>query len=511
MPSDLQNSPMGILVLRSALEDQIKRRLRRWFKRNTVIAFDDWIASGKTVFDFATVIGQLNSAHDAEALSLLDLIARLESWTITANLNIYVNTVSGSDENGDGSADAPLQTFLAAQRLVPKFIESRINIFVQTREGILSSPVTDMQNWYLEIGTNGQLTIQGIDELIVIDGPHTVNAWTDIGVAEEYGHSIQVAVPTWIAQEKVGQFIHVLTGDQAGSFYAIGENTTDTLYIANAYYKLDPGDTFEIVLPGTEFLLSPDPYNSRKISINDRLNIYPDDNQRFGIFGINFLSPSILEFQLFGTKMTFGFVYLGSAEFGGYNGTMNHYNMAYPNEIIEEKLRLNDYPYAYLAYIDNHCQNFTCFRTTSEIINCFSEIYVLDSGFRTLRQQRNDVYLNRIFIFSGTFYGEAIDQLSVLMPGNMQANGIWVNPNNLIRIVNWSSGGRVYLKNIEGNVATGYTVILGPGTMMSFDGSLPAGGINDIQWSTTAAAVGFPVVAGTSVNDTNGAYCVKLS
>lgn len=508
MSSDLQNSPMGVLALRRGMLDQVERRLRRWFKTHTVRTYDDWIASGKTVFDFGTVLGELNLAHDSEAIALLDLLARFESETITQDLDIYVNTVTGSDVTGDGSEDAPLGTFMAAQRLIPRYINSKINIFLSTGVPGANNPVTEIQNMYVDFGYQGQLTIQGIDEPDIIDGPHTVSVWGDIGVAMEYGHSIQVAAPTWVAQAKVGQFIHVLTGAQAGSYYAIAQNTADTLYIANTYYKLSPGDTFEIVVPTTEFNISPD-YECRTFCIRHEIDYIPNIS-RFGMFGLNFTNFSYLEVNLNSAKAIFGFVIIDYLLLTGTLGDIGHYDLAFPDEVIQDKLRLNDYPFLYSQFVENHVAELALFRVSCHsIFNIGARVFLADSSFGDCGISVGTCIIDRCFNVPGGFYGTPV--AAQTYPALGKINGLWLNYVAAGNAVDWSAGGEMVVDDLEGTSPTNYAFLLGAGTRMQFNGTPVTGTVNDVQWVSTGAAAAYPGGAGTNINDTNGAYCVKLS
>lgn len=512
MPSDLLNSPLGILSLYRATHDQIERRLRRWFKSNTVVAFDDWVAGGKTIFDFYTVLGNLNEAHDPEVMNLLDLISQLESYTITEDLNIYVDTNNGSDLTGDGSIDSPIASFRTAQRICPRYINSKINIFVSTKDGMITTPVSDVENWFLKFGKAGQLTIQGIDSDDIFSGPHTVNVWNNIGISDTYGHSIQVAAPIWANGALVGKFVHVLSGAQTGYYFAIGENTTDTIYIAKSSVVMAPADTFEIVEPGTKFSISPAPnFNSVCINLMDRRNYVDSNTTKFGIFGIKFNSPSILEIGSNNAKCLFGYVNFDELQIIGDYLEVNHESMFDTTQVIRDKTALNNHSGYYINSLQLKIYQIGLYHLSCKNILSYSFItWVLNSGFQKYTQIAGVSLIKDNFIFSGSA-NNAFDQGASYHPGALTINGIWINPNNLTSTISWKFGGFIKTTDFEGNVATQYTAILGPGCTMSFDGTPISGTINDVQWQTTGAAAAFPGVAGTSISDGNGAFCVKLS
>jgi hypothetical protein len=251
--SNLLNSPAGVTALREATADVVRMRIRRWFERNTVIGFDNWVLAGKpalTVNDALTVLDSLNSAHDREILDLIDLLNQIEQTGSDIAIDFYVNTVTGDDVNGDGSVTHPFQSLTKAQEYIPNYINSPINVFV---DAPASDPITDILDQYYEIGRNGQLTIQGTNANTVESGPYVINAVANIGVGYTYAHTIQCVAPGWVANSKVGFFIHALSGANAGGYYAIVENSIDTLYTGNTNFLPAPGDAFEIVEPGTVF------------------------------------------------------------------------------------------------------------------------------------------------------------------------------------------------------------------------------------------------------------------
>lgn len=68
----LLDDPVGILAAQSAACHELHRRLGRFFKRNIVIAFDEWRTTN--VFNLETMVNGLNEAHTPELIEYYNLI-----------------------------------------------------------------------------------------------------------------------------------------------------------------------------------------------------------------------------------------------------------------------------------------------------------------------------------------------------------------------------------------------------------------------------------------------------
>ena len=506
--SNLLNSPAGVAALREATADVVRMRIRRWFERNTVIGFDNWVLAGKpalTINDALSVLDSLNVAHDKEILDLLDLLYRIEQTASDIDIDFYVNTVTGDDINGDGSSLHPFKSLPYAQRLVPDKINSKINIFVSAPA---SNPVTVMEDMIHVFGNDGQLTIQGTDLPIVESGPYIVNTFTDIGVAQAFGHSIvPVAPPGWIADEKVGYFIHVLSGIQQGCIYAIMENTPTELIICNTYNPIAPGDSFEIVKPGTTIDLSA---TNIPLNFNLKYKLNLAQKSRFALSSINFINWSVVNFVLENFSIINSFVYSDYSTFEGNNADINHYGLFAPNEILNQYLRTDDYPYYFIFVIDLYSDRMMFFRISSNTVYVErSLLYLLDSGFRSLTMFYGTfIVLSRIY--AGTYIVDSISTFEGNHGIEIDSYGIWVQ--GCSNFINLSKGeiSCALMEGIPANI-TGYTVMIGGVSNMTFDGTPVSGVTGDVFWQSTGAAAAFPGVAGTSITDGNGSYVVKMT
>ncbi len=362
-----------------------------------------------------------------------------------------------------------------------------------------------MQNMDLEFGKSGQLTIQGIDDPVVDSGPYTVNTWTTYGTSDDMGHSVNVSGTPWTSNSKRGKFIHVLTGTQTGSYYAIGENNTNQLYMANTYFPLSPGDTFEIVTPGTIFDTGGG-FPTVNISLTGTSDAYETYNCPFAMSRIEFANWSwVLELSLNGVFISLPFFKANYVVLYGTYGHINHSNMKYPDELIEEKLKPDDYPYLYLDVAEIYTTYVQFFRLTADSIFTGASCFLADSYLLSFKPIGwSWLIIDRCL--AGSTGGTFIDQFPSGMQYILGINKLYIlSCSNLLK----SSLGGVYtFANIEGNSPTNYMAILNRDSQLSLSGTnIIRGGTADIQWEVDSSTSPFPF--GNGDIKTDGA-CAKV-
>jgi len=173
-------------------------------------------------------------------------LTTLPAEKTTADLEWYIDPVSGSDESGDGSAAFPFKSF-ACLNLLPPVIENEVKI--RPKAGSYSYFPTDPR---FEFYGDGRINIDASGETYpVIAGPFTVNTVTPIGdpyFGYEMANDVQVTgSPGWSVDEHYPYFIHMTSGNWAGYVLPIWKNTADTIRTYADWYGLAPGDTFNIV------------------------------------------------------------------------------------------------------------------------------------------------------------------------------------------------------------------------------------------------------------------------
>ncbi|OGO03683.1 MAG: hypothetical protein A2Y72_07735 [Chloroflexi bacterium RBG_13_53_26] len=128
--STLNTTVDGRNALLVAARYLLQRRLSRFFKRNLVIDYNEWLNTGQ--FPLATLLGQLNGLHDPEILNLYHLLGTLGGLsTSIADTTIYVDGTNGNDTTGDGSYAEPFKT-LWFMELIPRQLEHKYRVVLKT-------------------------------------------------------------------------------------------------------------------------------------------------------------------------------------------------------------------------------------------------------------------------------------------------------------------------------------------------------------------------------------------
>lgn len=104
--SNLLNDNEGRNVVLVAQKELLERRIARFFERNLVVDYEQWSNGGE--FDLATLLGDLNVAWDDELRDLYRLLGHIGGLNESVqDETIYVNSTTGSDTEGTGSAAEP--------------------------------------------------------------------------------------------------------------------------------------------------------------------------------------------------------------------------------------------------------------------------------------------------------------------------------------------------------------------------------------------------------------------
>jgi hypothetical protein len=228
-----------------------KRRMSRRFKRSFWIAFNEWKQSGE--FSLETLLNDLNPTDQTEITQLSQLLVQLGCSTIGDPYNggIYnVNSVTGSDETGDGSVERPFASlaFLTGPNF-PKVLDYKTVIAI-------SGDVTaDELLFHQEIGPNGSLSLVGAGDPNTVTtsqgaGPFTLTGVTQVGTPVSC-NNLAVA-DVFASNELYGKWLLFQTGDCAGQAIPIHRNDPSNIFTrAGLDGTPSIGDTFIVVQPAS--------------------------------------------------------------------------------------------------------------------------------------------------------------------------------------------------------------------------------------------------------------------
>lgn len=256
--SDLLTTIDGTNAMVVAQQHLLKRRLSRFFKRNLVISYNEWLNGNG--FHLEDLLGQLNSANDTEILNLYRLLSIVGGLPATImSMVIYVDQTNGSDDTGDGSKANPYKSLWFLPAMKSMRIDHSISICFLTdyTEGDLSIVLNH------EFGPLGRFIFSGVGDAEVIESPLTVLATA----TDPTGLMREIQFTGAVAADPTSEFIQQLTGDasQVGHAAAIFHwAAADTIYIlADAFPLLAGTDTMAVVRPPITLTL-------RDITLNGR-------------------------------------------------------------------------------------------------------------------------------------------------------------------------------------------------------------------------------------------------
>lgn len=512
--SNLLNSPAGLTALREATAQVIRKRISRWFVRNTVIGFDNWVLAGKPNFlytDALQVLGSLNVYHDKEILDLLDCLRRIEITSESIDLAVYIDTVNGDDIDGDGSPTNPFQSGSRAQELLPEKINSLINIYVNSTAAVPA--VFDCATYRL--GPQGQIVIQGQNDPTVHDaGPYAITVKTAISALHSYGFWLDVAGAPWLADAHRGRFIEMLTGAQAGRVYSITTNTTGSIMINNCGIGTPAvADTFRIVSP-SNYITTTAPSGILEFTMEDQSQDYVSSS--FGLVNLSFPVGTYLSVKS-SSSISYNLLFIRCFDVFYQAGSYHIANWItlYDDNVIPAK-------YRFTSFTANPQTSFVGLYTFgAQVVN--EGFLVMDNGWSALSTESPTLRLNHchtgliLFTVGGSQFGYLHNCLGNCSSDWLRTRGQKIELDNAwaerCSDVIQDSNSHIIVRDLEGVPAniSGYTIRSGPGTSMDFEGTPVSPPAGENWWNLNGAAVAFPVVAGNAVTDGKGSWTAKLS
>lgn len=161
----------------------------------------------------------------------------------TADLDLYVNNVTGSDTLNDGrSLATPFFTIQHAIDYLPLIINHKVRIFVAA--GVYGEKVH--VDKIITSTTASSLHILGTyTQFVPTTGPATGT------VGSQTGRIITATgTPGWTTNNFRGWFVRMLAGTWSGFVFPVAANTSGTFEIASNI-QITAGTAFEFVIPGT--------------------------------------------------------------------------------------------------------------------------------------------------------------------------------------------------------------------------------------------------------------------
>jgi len=203
-----------------------------------------------------------NRQRDLATLINEEVIDRTNARETTAELNLWVDPVNGSDSADGQSESRPIRTCARLAEILPMFIKHRTT--VNFKEGTLD-PLTLEGN---VVFTSDKST-DPMFKLIGTTGKKTLTTGVNEGVASGGGRwyiDKPTGEPDWTASEMKGELLVLTGGTLAGNTYLIRDNTTTRI---------------EIMRTGS-FGTPPD--NTTEFEVHDRKTLF-DANGDPGRFG----------------------------------------------------------------------------------------------------------------------------------------------------------------------------------------------------------------------------------
>jgi hypothetical protein len=253
--TNLWTTAAGRAATKELIYSLIRRRMKRFFKRKFVVQFDAWVQSGKTAFSFLQTLGDLNTYHDTEILDLYELLMTIGEMPETvADLNIYVNALTGDDINGLGNSTTPFATVGRALDTIKNTI---INHKVQIRiVNIIAGVITDYAETDLtipnKINAGGSLTFVGVGAPVETQVDQILAAANALGNG---GWHFNIVAAPWVPNAWMSQFMVAQDGAAIGYAIPIQQNDASNLY--SHVYTIAPGigDTVHGLIPPVQLIM----------------------------------------------------------------------------------------------------------------------------------------------------------------------------------------------------------------------------------------------------------------
>jgi len=156
------------------------------------------------------------------------------------DMTLYVDSTTGSDVTGNGTATAPFQTITEAYSRIPRTLRHTVKIIMAT--GTYAAFPDDITH---DCIAAGQLVFEG-SIVNAVATEYTVDSF-DFGGADGYVYGvINVPTATWTINAHANKFVQFADG----RMYGIISNTATSIRICAFFYDIVAAEKFHIVEPG---------------------------------------------------------------------------------------------------------------------------------------------------------------------------------------------------------------------------------------------------------------------
>lgn len=271
--SNLLTTNLGRYAIITAQKYLLQRRISRFFKRNIVIDWDRW-RRGVSEFDLQTILGALNTIHDTEILELLQLLGTIGCLDFTiADMNIYVDSVNGSDETGTGSVSRPYQTLWFIPFL-PKTIRHNVRIIL-----LASIDITEGLTFQFNFEDSGTFSFVGQGNATVLEGGLTVNTVNSLNSSS----GLHITPTAVYSAHRQLTWLRATSGIDSGNACPVflDDNTApEMVTLRIPISSINAGDTFEFIEPSIKVTV---PYINIKCKSPEYCNDIGSRNSRVTI------------------------------------------------------------------------------------------------------------------------------------------------------------------------------------------------------------------------------------
>lgn len=285
--SNLLNDTEGRNALTIIQRFQLKRRMSRFFKRLNAIAVNNWVTGNGYLKQ--DVLGELNDYWDDEIRNLyrlLGLVGGLEQSIV--NTDIYVDSINGSDANGDGTSTRPYKTLWFLPNL-PSRINHAYSIYFTEDFSTSSDLVLDY-----EFGPDGVISFVGVGAAEVLTGPFTVSSVANTD--NNSGQYIDIGGENF-GPDNSGNFVQAIDGADASRaaiiMYHYGANR---IYMpSQTFVGLANPDTIQIIRPSRTFTFSDMTLAGRNNSAYVTGGLTPRSEAKISFVNLRMISTSSSE------------------------------------------------------------------------------------------------------------------------------------------------------------------------------------------------------------------------
>lgn len=237
--STLLTTDSGRFAMREICCYLLKRRMSRFFKGRLMPEAHRVMHDPNAILNMAAILGEFNDSLDPEILQFYRLLSQIgclgESLMDTT---IYVDATNGSDSSGDGTEDAPYQSFWFLPGL-PDVIKHHYRIVLLTD--------IEMDDLMIDQTFDGEGSLSIIGRAAPIEGTqYTCQGF----VGYKGANQISIPAAAWVADQLMGWWIRSDAATSLNEGWAIINNSTLNARTLNKFQgTIGTNDLFTLVQP----------------------------------------------------------------------------------------------------------------------------------------------------------------------------------------------------------------------------------------------------------------------